>query len=48
MSGDGVFLYLHVMANFVNMWEVHCFDVSVTFLVSVVLICRVFSIFKGS
>ena len=28
---DGVFLDLHVMANFVYMWEVYCFDVCGTF-----------------
>ena len=25
---DGVFPYLLVMANFVYMWEVYCFDVT--------------------
>ena len=42
---DGVFLYLHVMANFVYMWEVYCFDVSGTFLMSAISICLVFLIF---
>ena len=44
---DGVFLYLHVMANFVYMWEVYCFDVygRPTFLISAILICLVFLIF---
>ena len=44
MCCDGVFLYLHVMANFVYMWEVYRFDVCGTFLVSVILICLVFLI----
>ena len=44
MYCDGVFLYLHVMANFVYMWEVYRFDVCGTFLVSVILICIVFLI----
>ena len=41
---DGVFLYLLVMANFVYtcMWEVYCFDVYGTFLMSAILICLVF------
>ena len=39
---DGVFLYLHVMANFVYRLEVYCFDVCGTFLVSVILIVLVF------
>ena len=40
---DGVFLYLHVMDNFVyNMWELYCFDVYGTFLISAILICLVF------
>ena len=34
----GVFLYSHVMANFVYTWAVYCFDVYGTFLVSVILI----------
>ena len=42
---DGVFLYLHVMGIFVYMWEVCCFDVFGTFVVSVILICLVFLIF---
>ena len=42
---DGVFLYLHVLANFVYMWEVYCFDVYCTFLMSAILICLVFLIF---
>ena len=43
---DGVvFPYLLVMANFVYMWEVYCFDVCGTFLASVILICLVFLIF---
>ena len=35
---DGVLLYLHVMANFVYiyMWEVYCFDVYGTFLMSAI------------
>ena len=41
----GVFLYLHVMTNFVYMWAVYCFGVCGTFLVSVILICLVFVIF---
>ena len=41
---DGVFPYLLVMANFVYMWEVYCFDVCGTFLGSVILICLVFLI----
>ena len=28
---DGVFPYLLVMANFVYMWEIYCFDVCGTF-----------------
>ena len=40
--GGGVFRYLRVMANFVYMWEVYCFDVCGTFLMSVILICLVF------
>ena len=43
---DGVYLYLHVMANFVYMSEVYCFDVCGTFSVSVILICLVFLIFS--
>ena len=39
---DGVFLYLHVMTSFVYVWEVYCFYVSGTFLVSLILICFVF------
>ena len=42
---DGVFLYLLVIANFVYMWEVYCFDVFGTFLASIILICLVFLIF---
>ena len=39
---DGVFLYLHVIANFVYMLEVYCFDVCGTFLMSAILIYLVF------
>ena len=42
---DGVFLYLHIMANFVYIWEVYCFYVCGTFLMSAILICLVFLIF---
>ena len=48
---NGVFLDLHVMANFVYnifvyiMWEVYCFDVYGTFLMSAILICLAFLIF---
>ena len=47
MYCDGVFLYLHAMANFVYMWEVYCFDVCDTFLMSAILIilCLVFLTF---
>ena len=31
--GNGVFLYLHIMVNFVYMWDVYYFDVCGTFLV---------------
>ena len=44
---DGVFLYLLVIANFVYMWEVYCFDVCGTFLASVILICScIFNILR--
>ena len=42
---DGVFLYLHVTAKFVYMWEIYRFDVYGTFLMSAILICLVFLIF---
>ena len=41
----GVFLYLHVMTNFIYMWAVYCFGVCGTFFVSVIIICLVFLIF---
>ena len=43
---DGVFLYLHVMANFVYKWEVYCFDVYGTFLMSAILISCIFKIIR--
>ena len=43
---DGVFLYLHVMANFVYTWEVYCFDVYGTFLMSVILMSCIFKILR--
>ena len=39
---DGVFLYLHVINNFVYMWEIYCFDNYGIFLMSAILICIVF------
>ena len=43
---DGVFLYLHVMANFVYKWAVYCFDVYGTFLMSAILILIMSCIFN--
>ena len=37
----GVFVYLHVMTNFVYVWAVYCFGVCGTFSVSVILIIYV-------
>ena len=45
---DGVFLYLLVMANFVYMWEVYCFDVCgrPTFSVCNINMCCIFNILR--
>ena len=43
---DGVFLYLHVMPNFVYMWGVHCFDVCGIFVMSAIVMSCIFNILR--